>query len=273
MTEESIGETTTTPLKRSPIPAQVNKEQRLEELTAQISGKTPEQIARTILARERLVERQTRLRGIDQLMELYAPALFGRTLEREVGLVVREHTSPGLGLVLLDLDDFGNFNKLNGKKAGDEVLKTTGKTINNAVRETDLAFREGGEELAIIAPYTNEGPKPDTVGDPAIEETDPGGRVRIAIEKATSPRGFRVKVSAGETDYVRGERPEQLYQRADRARRIAKQLGKNRTVRITQINGMLFAHDLTDKKRYSVNVYSERDENGKDVERFALSQL
>ena len=53
-------------------------------------------------------------------------------------------------LVLLDLDDFKRVNDTHGHPAGDEVLRTFGRTVRRAVRGGEEVFRAGGEEFAIV---------------------------------------------------------------------------------------------------------------------------
>ncbi|WP_100643759.1 diguanylate cyclase domain-containing protein [Alteromonas facilis] len=58
-----------------------------------------------------------------------------------------------LGLVLLDIDFFKQYNDHYGHGAGDEVLKKVARVINGAAkRSKDLAARVGGEEFALLLP-------------------------------------------------------------------------------------------------------------------------
>jgi len=65
-------------------------------------------------------------------------------------------TQSCLGMLLLDIDRFKNFNDRYGHLNGDICLKIISKTMQSAVmRETDGVFRWGGEEFAILLPNTN----------------------------------------------------------------------------------------------------------------------
>lgn len=55
-----------------------------------------------------------------------------------------------VGVALLDIDQFKNFNDTYGHHAGDEVLRKIGAVIRNHLqRSTDIAYRIGGEEFFI----------------------------------------------------------------------------------------------------------------------------
>jgi len=64
----------------------------------------------------------------------------------------RARTQPALGLVTLDLDHFKALNDTHGHAFGDDVLRLVGARLREAVRETDLVGRVGGEELALLLP-------------------------------------------------------------------------------------------------------------------------
>ncbi|GEM_PF-3303062 len=242
---------------RSPIPEPINRWERLRELETQVTGKAPDLIARDLLARERLIERERGFRAVDPLTELYAAGTFNGTLEREMEVLEREPSRVGLGLTLLDLDDFKDFNKRQGKLAGDTVLKNVGRTIKKTVRKIDIPFREGGEELAVITPYI-------TNDQPASTDKAPthhAERLRKNIKASRTPEGYKVTASVGTTDYIKGEKLIDFYTRADRARRMAKARGKNRTVRARIVNGQLIADDLTTKESFTVAIsINERSE-------------
>ncbi|HVP19002.1 MAG TPA: GGDEF domain-containing protein [Spirochaetia bacterium] len=57
-----------------------------------------------------------------------------------------------LTLLMIDIDHFKWVNDELGHARGDEVLKSTGQTILDSVREGDLAVRYGGEELLVVIP-------------------------------------------------------------------------------------------------------------------------
>ena len=59
-----------------------------------------------------------------------------------------------LTLLLLDLDDFKAFNDAYGHVEGDHVLFRLGQVVKRCLRQTDSAYRYGGEEFTILLPMT-----------------------------------------------------------------------------------------------------------------------
>lgn len=53
-------------------------------------------------------------------------------------------------LIMFDIDHFKKVNDTYGHQAGDEVIRTTSRTLINAIRTTDIAGRYGGEEFGVI---------------------------------------------------------------------------------------------------------------------------
>ena len=73
---------------------------------------------------------------------------FMETLEREVRRAERSHHS--FTLMLLDLDDLKRINDRFAHLAGNRALKRLAEVMKGQCRETDLAARYGGDELAVV---------------------------------------------------------------------------------------------------------------------------
>ena len=58
-------------------------------------------------------------------------------------------------LAMCDLDHFKNINDSFGHVAGDELLKGFVKVVQNALRDSDVIVRYGGEEFVIFLPNSN----------------------------------------------------------------------------------------------------------------------
>ena len=97
-------------------------------------------------------KRYWELSMIDDLTQLYNSRHFYAQLKKEMERSNR-YGNP-LTLFLMDLDKFKAFNDAYGHVEGDNVLSQLGQVIKRCLRETDSAYRYGGEEFTIILPMT-----------------------------------------------------------------------------------------------------------------------
>jgi diguanylate cyclase (GGDEF)-like protein len=89
----------------------------------------------------------------DALTGLYNRRYLEEVLEREVRRAARAAQS--LGVLMIDLDHFKNFNDTYGHDAGDAVLRETGASLTRGIRAEDFVCRFGGEEFVVILPTAN----------------------------------------------------------------------------------------------------------------------
>ena len=171
------------------------------------------------LVRARLYEQAEKLATTDGLTGLVNRRSFNEQLEQRLREATR-YDRP-LSLLLLDIDHFKKVNDTHGHPAGDAVLRGVAKLAQKAARDTDVAARYGGEELALILPET------DARGAMVIAE-----RLRKLVETtahASELGPLKVTVSIGvSTTGQRAKAPADLLEQADRALYRAKHAGRNR---------------------------------------------
>jgi diguanylate cyclase (GGDEF)-like protein len=86
----------------------------------------------------------------DPLTGLYNRRYMEETMERELTRARRHGLC--LGIIMLDIDYFKQFNDAFGHTMGDLLLSGLGHYINTQIRGEDIACRFGGEEFLVILP-------------------------------------------------------------------------------------------------------------------------
>ena len=164
-------------------------------------------------------EEELRTQAItDELTGIYNRRHFMRSLEQLVDTGKRY--AAGFSLIMLDLDHFKSINDRCGHEVGDTVLKQTCALIHQRLRASDVFCRTGGEELAILCPFTS------------LEDTDQLANVLCrSLANHEIPVAGRVTASFGVATWETGISGEELLRRADLACYSAKQHGRNQVVR------------------------------------------
>ena len=190
-----------------------------------------------MLMMKRIHARERELREssfVDETTGLYNRQYFHRVLNAEVDRAHRDRGS--LGLILVDIYQFGEFNHIFGMEVGDEILAAIADEARDVLKEgrtedgyeVNVACRVGGEELAIIVPEAlhyevDAGPARDHVR--ALAE-----RIRERVENFRL-RGLGVTLSLGvAVAPENGESADRLLDAADRALYAASEAGGNQVV-------------------------------------------
>ena len=158
----------------------------------------------------------------DPLTGLYNRRYMEESLEREIRRAERRDAS--LGVVMLDLDHFKQFNDTYGHAAGDSLLRDLGAFIQANTRGEDIACRYGGEEFALIFPEAS-----IEVTRQRVEQLREGLK-SLAVLYHGQPL-TRVTLSAGVAVLPEhGQTVEALLRAADAALYRAKQAGRDKVM-------------------------------------------
>ena len=155
---------------------------------------------------------------LDALTNLNNRRQFEVRLKQEIATTKRQKNP--LCAMMIDIDFFKKVNDTYGHASGDAVLRTVASIIKEHLRESDIPSRYGGEEFAVLLPYTH------------IEEAKiVGERLRKAVEETPIPidkKNINVTISMGLAEFNVNETGEELFKRADSALYEAKEGGRNR---------------------------------------------
>ena len=129
-----------------------------------------------------------------------------------------KRTGSALSLLLLDIDNFKQYNDKFGHPAGDTALQSVARVLLTSLRPYDFLARYGGEEFAIILPSTD-------LSDAIVVAE----RVRGLIAGSEFPhRKFTISIGVSRLDVEAG--PRALVQAADNGLYRAKASGRNKVV-------------------------------------------
>jgi diguanylate cyclase (GGDEF)-like protein len=145
-------------------------------------------------------------------------------MEAQMGHAFRKQES--LGVLLIDIDFFKQYNDRYGHIAGDDCLRQVAQSLKQScLRSADMVARYGGEEFVLVLPDTNER------GLERIAQRIKQQLEQEAIAHIGSPTSL-LTVSAGGAVYLPGELPddaEAMLILADTMLYKAKAEGRNRS--------------------------------------------
>lgn len=165
------------------------------------------------------------LSATDALTGLFNRRHFDAALDRELARAARH--AQALALLVIDVDEFKQYNDALGHPAGDECLRRIARVLGaNAQRASEFAARIGGEEFAIVA--SGLGPEQAlTLAERIRQEITGAG-----IAHPSHHDGW-VSISIGVNCVIPGQparTAQELIAGADAALYQAKREGRNRCV-------------------------------------------
>jgi diguanylate cyclase (GGDEF)-like protein len=172
------------------------------------------------LANMKLREKLQELSVRDDLTGLFNRRYMEETLQRE--FMQSQRSKRSIGIVILDVDFFKQFNDTYGHKAGDIVLVELANLLANTIRKGDVVCRYGGEEFLIILP-----------GSSASTTIERAETVRSRVERELkiiyNDEWLPITISLGAAAFPdNGRTPDEVLKAADVALYKAKDDGRNR---------------------------------------------
>jgi len=164
----------------------------------------------------------------DSLTGLYNREALINTVQQDL-IFKSENTS---ALIMIDVDDFKQYNMQNGHKHGDDILLTLSQTMTTFFREKDILARIGGDEFMV---YMKDVTSKDAVFD----------RCEEFCQTVLQRKGeIQWSVSLGlvfSDDFEKSFNS--LYSKADAAMYYAKKVGKKHAVLYQGENSFKLAKD------------------------------
>jgi len=168
--------------------------------------------------REELQEQAIR----DPLTNAFNRRYLSEFLEKEI--LRAERKSAPVTIVIMDVDNFKQFNDSYGHKCGDEVLKNITKFLNDHSRRGDVVCRYGGEEFVVLMPDVSL-----EIGSERAEMwRQDFSEIAIEYEGMELFATFSAGVATFPQHGLTGEA---ILQAADKALLHSKDTGKNRVTR------------------------------------------
>ena len=171
------------------------------------------------LRRALLYQKVQGLTITDALTQVYCRRYFLERFNEELKRSKRNKLH--LSFLMVDIDNFKQFNDRYGHLVGDAILRQVSKIMSDTVRQIDFIGRYGGEEISIVLAETHK------------EQADfAAQRIRQAIEATTIKvydEELKVTVSIGVSTFpANAQTMQDLIESADQALYLAKETGKNK---------------------------------------------
>lgn len=196
--------------------------------------RTEEKLQETVDALANANEKLKELSVKDSLSELFNRHYFYEVLTIQEENLIRKNVH--FSILFIDINDFKMINDTHGHVIGDEVIATFSRHLSKIVRVTDLVFRIGGDEFAIIIPNSN------------LEEGNVVAQKIDAYFNATSMMvdkcNFKLSLSIGVSNSCETNNTKKLLALADQRMYMEKEnLKSKRNVRGTSAYGATNLND------------------------------
>ncbi|MBY8149296.1 GGDEF domain-containing protein [Vibrio fluvialis] len=174
-------------------------------------------LAKEITCREQVEKQLLTLATQDKLTGAYNRHKWEEQINMQLNLAQRGGYP--FGLILLDVDYFKRVNDQFGHQVGDQLLKRMVSELQQRIRSTDMLFRLGGEEFAILLPMQ------DIESACKLAESLRSQMVLLQVDNLPA-----FTISIGVTSYHDMDSEASIFRRADMALYRAKAQGRNQVV-------------------------------------------
>lgn len=190
----------------------------IKEQNITLEERVKERTVALVKAKEDIQEQANR----DYLTSLYNRRYFNEIAQNFLNVAKREEKN--YSVIMLDIDKFKRINDTYGHGVGDKVIKSLSSVLVENVRNSDVVSRFGGEEFAILFPFTNK------EGAYVIAE-----KLRAVVEKQNiniddSNIKYTISLGVDCIDIEKDKHISEALDRADAALYRAKEAGRNRVV-------------------------------------------
>jgi diguanylate cyclase (GGDEF)-like protein/PAS domain S-box-containing protein len=181
---------------------------------------------------QREITRQNRELQVLATRDPLTDCLNRRSLFEGMDTLLRQAADEGepLSCIMVDIDHFKSVNDRFGHATGDKVIKLIARILSDISRAEDLVGRYGGEEFCVVLPGVDE-----------ADAAEIAERMRVVVHEGKTARfttALRISASFGVASAPLGRQtPGALVGLADQALYQAKQSGRNRVVRRSQVEG------------------------------------
>jgi diguanylate cyclase (GGDEF)-like protein len=181
---------------------------------------TPHHLVSVVTSRAQRARMLRELMLHDSLTGLLNHTTVKERLEKELAQATR-HRVP-VSLAMVDIDHFKSINDNHGHLAGDRVIKSLARLLQQRLRKSDVIGRYGGEEFLVMMNNTR--------GEDALALLEKLRHDFAELRHQSGAHGFIVTFSAGIASAPPGAHATTLTETADRALYQAKRQGRNRIV-------------------------------------------
>ncbi|QDS90242.1 Response regulator PleD [Rosistilla ulvae] len=183
-----------------------------------INGQLLYRAMRYAIARQSQISFLKTAAHTDALTGLGNRRALDQALNQAVGKFARDQQP--FGFLILDVDNFKQFNDQHGHRAGDYVLSELGHLLRDSLADDNIGSRYGGEEFGVLLPATSHQQAVAKMQD-LLESI---ATLQIEFEGTR----YRVTSSAGLTISHPNDTVGNIIERADIALYQAKSNGRNR---------------------------------------------